>query len=154
MSAAVDDAGIEISLANDLREIAGVAAKIDEFCTERSIASEIGYAVNLAIDEILTNTISYGYGDDDEPHRIELIVGLEDEILFVVIVDDSRAFDPSLISEPDLEAPLDERALGGLGLFLVQQMMDGVDYQRRDGCNVVTLTKSTAADAVEREEPA
>ena len=43
-----------------------------------------------------------------------------------------------------VEAPLEERALGGLGLFLVQQMMDGVEYQRRAGCNVVTLTKNTA----------
>ena len=151
MNGAMEDTGIEISLANDLREIAGVAARIDEFCAERSIAPEIAYAVNLAIDEILTNTISYGY-DDDEPHRIEIIVGLEGEILFVVIVDDSRDFDPSLVSEPGTKASVEERALGGLGLFLVQQMMDGVDYQRRDGCNVVTLTKGTADDETRQEE--
>ena len=143
MDEAVDDASIEISLVNDLREIAGVAARIDAFCEAEALASGIAYAVNLAIDEILTNTISYGY-DDEESHRIELILRLEDETLVVVIVDDSRAFDPSLVREPDLEASIEERALGGLGLFLVQQMMDGVDYQRRDGCNVVTLTKSTA----------
>ena len=143
MDEAVDDASIEISLVNDLREIAGVAARIDAFCEAEALASGIAYAVNLAIDEILTNTISYGY-DDEESHRIELILRLEDETLVVVIVDDSRAFDPSLVREPDLKASIEERALGGLGLFLVQQMMDGVDYQRRDGCNVVTLTKSTA----------
>ena len=149
MVEAVDDAGIEISLANDLREIAGVAAKIDEFCAARHLAPQIAYAVNLAIDEILTNTISYGY-DDEDPHRIELILRLEGDKLVVVIVDDSRAFDPSLVREPDLEASLEDRALGGLGLFLVQQMMDGIDYQRRGGCNVVTLTKSTE---VEEENP-
>ena len=153
MDGAVDDAGIEISLGNDLREIAGVASTIEEFCAAQAVASQIAYGVSLAIDEVLTNTISYGY-DDEEPHRIELIVRLEGELLVVVIVDDSRAFDPSLVSEPDLETPLEERALGGLGLFLVQQMMDGVDYQRRDGCNIVTLTKSTAADETRRDEPA
>ena len=96
------------------------------------------------IDEILTNTISHGY-DDEEPHRIEIILRLEGATLVVVIVDDSRAFDPTLASRPDIDASAEDLDLGGLGLFLVQQMMDGVDYQRRDGCNVVTLTKSIAA---------
>ena len=144
MNEVLDDPSIELSLANDLREISRTAAQIDGFCEAHALASQIAYAVSLSIDEILTNTISYGY-DDDEPHRIELIVRLEDETLVVVIVDDSRAFDPSLLQEPDIDASIEDRALGGLGLFLVQQMMDGVAYQRRDGCNVVTLTKSTAA---------
>lgn len=143
MGEALEFADIEISLVNDLREIAGVAAQIDEFCAAQELSPQIAYAVNLSIDEILTNTISYGY-EDDEPHQIELIVRLEGETLVVVIVDDSRAFDPSLALEPDIDAPIEERALGGLGLFLVQQMMDGVNYQRRGGCNVVALTKSTS----------
>ena len=140
----MEDDVIEIALANDLREIAGVAAQIDGFCEDHELASQIAYAVNLAIDEILTNTISHGY-DDDETHRIELIVCLEGEALVVVIVDDSRALDPSLAGEQDFEATAENPALDGLGLFLVHQMMDGVDYRRRDGCNVVTLTKNTVA---------
>ena len=145
MAEHADGVSLEISLVNDLREISGVAARIDEFCAARELPEQIAYAVNLAIDEILTNTISYGY-DDDDPHRIELIVRLEAGALIVVTVDDSRAFDPSLV-EPvrDFDSSIEDRALGGLGLFLVQQMMDDVEYQRRDGCNVVTLTKSTVA---------
>ena len=141
----MDDA-LEISLVNDLREIAGVAARIDDFCSAHDLAPQVGYGVNLAIDEILTNTISYGY-DDDEPHRIELIVRLEEATLTVVIVDDSKAFDLSQAPEPDLEAPLEDRVLGGLGLFLVHQVMDSVDYQHVDGCNVVTLTKDTTEES-------
>ena len=133
---------VEISLVNDLREIAGVAVQIDEFCAARDLGPQVSYAVNLSIDEILTNTISYGY-DDDDPHRIEIIVRLEETKLAVVIVDDSAAFDLSNAPEVDLGASLDDRALGGLGLFLVHQMMDAVEYRRVDGCNVVTLTKNT-----------
>ena len=140
----MDDA-LEISLINDLREIAGVAARIDGFCSTHDLSPQVGYGVNLAIDEILTNTISYGY-DDDEPHRIELIVRLEGETLTVVIVDDSRAFDLSQAPRADLETPLEDRVLGDLGLFLVHQVMNNVDYRRIDGCNVVTLTKNTAGD--------
>jgi anti-sigma regulatory factor (Ser/Thr protein kinase) len=137
-----DDNVFEIALANELQEIVSAAAKIDAFCEEKDLSPEIAYAVNLSVDEILTNTISYGY-DDDEPHRIEIIVRREADSLVVVIVDDSAAFDLSSTPEVDLGASLDDRALGGLGLFLVHQMMDAVEYQRMDGCNVVTLTKNT-----------
>ena len=139
----MEDNVLEIALANELREIVGAAAKIDAFCEEKDLSPEIAYAVNLSIDEILTNTISYGY-EDDEPHRIEIIVRLEAESLVVVIVDDSAPFDLSATPEADLGASLEEREVGGLGLFLVHQMMDKVEYERVDGCNVVTLTKSMA----------
>ena len=139
----MEDNVLEIALANELREIVGAAAKIDAFCEEKDLSPEIAYAVNLSIDEILTNTISYGY-EDDEPHRIEIIVRLEAESLVVVIVDDSAPFDLSATPEADLEASLEEREVGGLGLFLVHQMMDKVEYERVDGCNVVTLTKNMA----------
>ena len=138
------DDGLEISLVNDLREVARTAGRIDAFCSARGLRPEVAFATNLVIDELLTNTISHGY-DDDDPHRIEVIVRAEGEILIVVIVDDGRAFDPSQsqVRDVDLDAALDDRTLGGLGFLLVQEMMDGVEYQRLDGCNVVTLTKNT-----------
>ncbi len=136
---------LEISLVNDLREIARVAAQIDEFCASLDLTSEVAFAVNLALDEILTNTISYGY-DDDEPHRIEITVGPEAEALAIVIVDDSAAFDLSSAPTPDIGTSLEERPLGGLGLFLVHQMMDSVEYRREEGCNMVTLKKNKTAE--------
>ena len=137
---------LELSLVNDLKEIGTAAEKIDAFCEAQGLPPQIAYAINLSIDEILTNTISYGY-DDDAEHLIELSFRVEDETLVVVIVDDGRPFDSSLSREPDVEATLEERALGGLGLFLVQQMMDDVAYKRSDDRNVITLTKSTAAQS-------
>ena len=97
------------------------------------------------MDELLTNTISYGY-DDDEEHRIDLSLRLEGGTLVVEIADDGRAFDPLQAPEPDLGASLEERAVGGLGIYLVRKTMDGVAYRREGGRNVVTLTKQTAAD--------
>ncbi len=132
---------LEISLVNDLKEIARVAEQIDEFCASRAIASEVAYAVNLALDEILTNTISYGYADD-EPHQIEISVRPEAEALIIVIVDDSAAFDLSNAPIPDIGASLEERPLGGLGLFLVHQVMDSVEYRREGERNIVTLKKN------------
>ena len=139
----MDHDTLEISLANDLRELARIAALIDDFCASRDLGPQVGYAVNLSVDEVLTHTISQGY-DDDEPHRIELIVCMEAETLVVVIVDDSNAFDVSRAPSSDFASSIEEMNLDELGLFLVHQMMDGVEYQRLGGCNVVTLTKKTA----------
>ncbi len=145
----------EIALANDLREIATVAARLDGFCAEHGIAREVAYAVNLALEELLSNTIAYGY-DDEEPHRIEVLLRLEGDLLVVIIVDDAKAFDPTRTPEP---ASLldDDEGLGGLGLLLVNRMMDRVDYQRRAGCNVTVLAKNAVSDtgeAGDTEEPA
>ena len=138
---ALYDNVLEIALANDLQELAGVAAKVDAFCEARDIPPEIAYAVNLSIDEILTNTITYGY-DDDESHRIEIALRLEADSLVVVIADDSAPFDLSETPEADVEATLEDRDVGGLGLFLVHQMMDQVEYERVESRNIVTLTKN------------
>ncbi|MCY4558926.1 MAG: ATP-binding protein [Chloroflexi bacterium] len=97
----------------------------------------------LAVDELLTNTISYGYDDDGE-HRIELVLRLEGGALVFEIADDGRAFDPLQASTPDIGASLQDRAIGGLGIYLVRKTMDGVTYRRQDGRNVVTLTKLVA----------
>ena len=134
---------IEMDLVNDPAEIARVAAQVDEFCEAREISPAIAYAVNLALDELLTNTISYGY-DDGEAHRIDIALRLDSGAVVVVIVDDSAAFDPTQVPEPDTGASLDEREIGGLGLLLVSQMMDGFEYRREDDRNVVTLTKNTS----------
>ena len=136
---------LELSLVNDLRDIAGAADKIGAFCAEHRLAEEISFQVNLAVDELLTNTISYGY-DDDEEHRIDLSLRLEGGTLVVEIADDGRAFDPLQAPEPDLGASPEERAVGGLGIYLVRKTMDTVAYRREDGRNVVTLTKRTVAD--------
>ena len=146
MNKTTRDDALELTLVNDLQEIGGAAERIDAFCAAQDLSPQIAYAVNLSVDEILTNTISYGY-DDDEQHSIDLRLRLEGGTLIVVIEDDGRAFDSSMERQPDVNATLEERSLGGLGLFLVQQMMDDVVYRRADERNVITLTKSTAEHA-------
>ena len=150
------DAAIEIALANDLREIAAAAARIDAFCAGRGISPDTAYAVNLAIEELLANTIAYGYRDED-PHRIEIVLRQEADTLVVAIVDDAAPFDPTRANEPDATASpgeeTEDRELGGLGLLLVNRMMDGVEYQRRAGCNVVILTKAARGADPEDGDP-
>ena len=142
MTGAGTDDALELSLVNDLRNIAVAAEDIEAFCARHGLAEQIAFEVNLAVDELVTNTISYGY-DDDEEHRIDLVLRLEGGALVIEIADDGRAFDPLQAPAPDIGASLQDRAIGGLGICLVHKTMDSVAYRRQDGRNVVTLTKRT-----------
>lgn len=141
----MDEDRIDISMANDLGALPDVAERIDALCAAADVEPGVAYAVNLALDELLTNIVSYGYRDDDA-HRIEIAVLRDGGTLVVTIVDDSIEFDPRQVPETDTDAPLHDRDPGGLGLLLVNSMMDSVDYRREDGRNVTVLTKGPAAD--------
>ncbi|MDE2759423.1 MAG: ATP-binding protein [Paracoccaceae bacterium] len=131
----------EIALTNDLREITSIASQIDHFCQDHDLQSEVAYGVNLALEELLANTISYGYEDEDV-HRIEVLLRLEEQLLTIMVVDDGIPFDPTQAPESSEMVSLDEPEIRGLGLLLVNRMMDGVEYQRRANCNIAILTKS------------
>ena len=138
---------LEFSLVNDVPEIPVAAVRIASFCEEIGLAPETVFDINLVVDELLTNTINYGY-DDNREHRIDLVLRLERDMLVVEITDDGRPFDPSQMPDTDTWANLKSRPIGGLGVFFVRRAMDGVAYRREDGCNIVTLTKgATGTDS-------
>ena len=141
---------LQFSVANDLREIAVAADRIDEFCSLNGIPPATAYAVNLSVDELLTNTISYGYEDSAE-HRIDLMIRLDGDVLAVEISDDGIEFAPDSADDPDTNASIEDRPIGGLGIFLTRQMMDRFDYRRDEGRNIVTLTKKTGIASQEKQ---
>ena len=134
---------LEFSVVNDLSGISSAAARIDIFCTGHGLAPGISFEAALAVDELVTNTIGYGY-DDGGDRWIDLCLRMEGDTLTVVIADDGKAFDPLRAPEPDLSAPLEDRARDGPGIHLVRKTMDTVACRREDGRTVVTLTKRTA----------
>ena len=136
------DNALEFSLVNEPFEI-DVAARIDAVCTAHGLAPQTNYEVNLAIDELLTNMICYGYADDKE-HRIELALGFESDTLVVEIVDDGRAFDPLQTPEPDIGTSLQDWPAGNLRIYFLQERFEEVAYRQQDGRNVVSVTKSIA----------
>ena len=133
---------MELSLHNDLRELAVAAEKVDAFCAEHGLSTDIAFAVNVSVDELLTNTISYGY-DEGGRHRIRMTVRLEGGVLVVELSDDAKPYDPTSAPHPDIDASIEERPIGGLGVHFVRELMDGFRYRRSGGRNIVTLTKRT-----------
>ena len=133
---------LSIRVANDLKELGAIAERVDEFCGQRGILPAIAYQVNLSLDELLTNTISYGYADGAQ-HEIQIDLSIDGDQLTIRIEDDARQFDLT-DSDPntaDTDSGLDERTPGGLGIFFVHQMMDTVNYRRENNKNVVLLGK-------------
>ena len=131
---------LALTLVNDLAEVGRMAEAVEAFCEANALPMGAAHALAMSLDELLTNTISYGY-EDGAPGRIEVSITLGDGAATAVVRDDARPFDPTGAAAPDLDAALDDRAVGGLGIHLVQSMMDEVGYARRDGRNVTTLVK-------------
>ena len=86
------------------------------------------YEMQLAVDEACANVVDHAYQGAD-PGDIEVSCRLDDQILTVRVRDWGTGFDLTDVADPDLDAPLEERTLGGLGLFLVRQVMDDVQFR-------------------------
>src|SRR5262249_46148887 len=137
---AVSGDKLAISIVNDLAELPRVAEAVERFCTERAITAKCAFALNLALEELLTNAILYGF-DDAAPHSIAIVLSHDGGAVTLELSDDGRPFDPRQAPPPDLAASLEDRPIGGLGIHLVKQMMDRVEYEYRDGRNHLRLTK-------------
>jgi serine/threonine-protein kinase RsbW len=96
--------------------------------------------IQLAVDEACTNIIRHAYGE--RGGKIQIRIDSIDDGIRVIVRDWGAAFDPEVVPHPDVAAPLSERALGGLGLFLMRQVMDSVDFAfDTDKGNVLTMVK-------------
>ncbi|MGB8166558.1 MAG: ATP-binding protein [Chthoniobacteraceae bacterium] len=134
------EGSILIRLPVDVREIERLNTLVRRFGELHEVPSRALYAVNLALDELVTNTILYGFEDTaGEWFRVRVEVrGTE---LHGELVDEGRHFNPLEAPAPDLDAPLREREVGGLGIHLVRSLMDRLDYRREETKNVLTLMK-------------
>lgn len=136
---------LALDLANDLAEIPRLAEAVEAFFDERGLPPKLAFEFNLALDELLTNVISYAFPAGGD-HRITVRVAIAgDGRVTAELEDDGAPFDPFAEAPPPvLDGDLEDRPIGGLGVHFVRTMMDAVQYERRGGRNRVTLAKSTA----------
>ena len=113
---------------------------ITESCGKFDIPNDIVLDLKLAVDEACTNIITHGYEGMD-PGSIILSIRIEPERILVQITDFGHVFEPEEAPQPDLEAALEDREMGGLGLYLIYQTMDNIDYQSSTEGNTLTFTK-------------
>lgn len=136
--AAGEDLTLEVRNARDA--IVPASAAAEAWLQQRQPSSEALYFVLLAIEELVTNCIKYGYDDAGE-HTIIIRLSVADQILTVTVIDDGRPFDPLALPPPDLSLDIKDRPIGGLGIFLLRKLADESHYEWRDGRNRLTLEK-------------
>lgn len=114
---------------------------VQEFWSAEKLPAAQASAFELALEEVFANIVMHG----SQPGRIasvEVSLALAECGITMMIEDDGPAFDPLTLPAPDITASLADRPVGGLGVFLVQQVMDSVSYQRVGGRNRLTMTRS------------
>jgi len=113
---------------------------ITDCCSRHEVPNEMVFELKLAVDEACTNIIEHGYKGMD-PGSIILSFRIEPDRILVNITDFGHIFEPADAPKPNVEAALEDRELGGLGLFLIYQTMDNIDYQSSEDGNTLTFTK-------------
>ena len=130
-----------LQLSNNQPEIRNLSNRFDIFAKDNKLADKVIHDVQLALDEVVTNIVEYGYDDDDE-HLIDIKFILNEQSLKIIIIDDAKPYNILDNKDPDTSLSLDEKPIGGLGIYLVKRLMTNIDYDYRDGKNHLLLTKS------------
>lgn len=137
--------GITLQVDNDFAALGPVSGQVRDFLCECKAPGAAEFLADLVIEELVTNTIKYGY-DDAAAHHIFVDVKYHDGQLCIEVRDNGHPFDPLAQEAPDLTLAAEDRPIGGLGIHLVRQMTDEVRYERRGDENVVTATKTFPAE--------
>ena len=129
-----------IILANDIAEISKLNQFVDEVGEEFSLTPDVIFNLNLVLEEAVVNVINYAYPKEDH-EWIYLSAKLQDGSVVFVLTDTGKEFDPTMAPEADVTLSAEDRPIGGLGIFLIRQIMNEVKYERIEGKNVLTLGK-------------
>ena len=136
-----------ITLTNDVQEVPKLSAFVDEVCEEMGFEATDTMQMNLAIEEAVVNVMNYAYLPGTQGD-IDIVAQADDLCLKFTISDSGTPFDPTARPEADTTLSAEERPIGGLGIYLVRQLMDSINYERIDNKNVLTLRKKLTSNEI------
>jgi anti-sigma regulatory factor (Ser/Thr protein kinase) len=121
-------------------DVPNVMREVEHFLSHHKVPVTAIQDMMLALEESLINSLTHG-ATDAGPHQINLDVELHAGECTLIIIDDGIPFDPTILPPPDLKASLEDRPIGGLGVWLTRTLMDEMSYRRVDSYNWLTLRK-------------
>jgi sigma-B regulation protein RsbU (phosphoserine phosphatase) len=130
----------KLVLPNDIATIPQLNEFIDTVAEEVGLDMSLTMSLNLALEEAVVNVMDYAY-PEGQRGDVDIEVTADQQWLTFVISDTGMAFDPTAKEDVDTTLSAEERPIGGLGIFLVRQLMDVIDYKREGNKNVLTLRK-------------
>jgi serine/threonine-protein kinase RsbW len=129
-----------IVLVNQKSEIQRLSRFVERFGEAHRLSTDETLDINLILDEVVINIIVHGC-DDEHGHEIHVQLALDADTLTIQVDDDGVPFNPVEAPPPNLDLPIEERPVGGLGIHIVRSLVDTIDHRRDDGRNVLTMTK-------------
>lgn len=139
---------VSFKLKSKLSELDKLCQHLEQFGDSIGLSPKSIFEANLALDELFTNIISYGFKDKKE-HTIDITISHQNNTLIFKVEDDGIPFNPTEVDTPDLECTIEECKIGGLGIHLAKNLMDEVCYKRCKKKNILTLKKT-----IKEDEPA
>jgi anti-sigma regulatory factor (Ser/Thr protein kinase) len=139
-------------LENRLSELETLSQEVEAFGQEAGLSHKCVFQINLALDELFTNAVSYGFRDHDT-HQIKFVFSLEGGTVIIRMENRGVPFDPDCVQPPDVKKTIETCDIGGLGLHITRQMVDDLAYERREGKNIITLRKHIEEDEWKSRKP-
>src|SRR5215210_4375454 len=136
---------ISFSMARNQSALADLSARVEQTIEEHQLPAKESFAVQLAIDELVSNIVRYGSGALSNSEIVVRLV-FEDHAIAVEIENEGDQFNPLEREDPVLDQSVDERPIGGLGIHLTRETMDECEYSYRNGSNLMVLRKKFALD--------
>ena len=134
-----------LTLVNRTEEVEKLPIFLEALCEATGCNPAVSFNLNLALEEAVVNVIEYAYPKDGKEYTFTLNVQAQQQngaiLLTFTLTDQGTPFDPTQTDDVDTTLSAQEREIGGLGIFLVRQLMDDVSYQYVHGSNVLTMTK-------------
>ena len=132
-------------LKSSLAELDNLCQNLEDCGQKIGLSKKQIFEINLALDELFTNIISYGFKDEKE-HIIKVTITPQNEELCLCIEDDGIPFNPTDFAIPDVACSVENCKIGGLGIHIMRKLMDEICYERCNDKNVLTLKKNLADD--------